>query len=225
MSTEKQKESARQYYWANRQHCRNRHRQWRAKNPERYKQAQQNWKNKDRHHYTKVRRDIYLRNRPKILAYAKRYTVKNRIRTASKRAIRNAQPEVRAAQRAYRLKTADRYRERCYEWRRKNRQRFLALSIIYAARRRAKEMSASPEEVKKISAFILRVRSKPFFTCYYCEKVKSTQRINFDHIEPLRHNGPHSLENLVTCCPSCNGKKWCKPLTVWKPEGQQVFAI
>lgn len=60
---------------------------------------------------------------------------------------------------------------------------------------------------------------------YYCEKKRSTRWVHLDHIEPLHHNGPHILENLAASCPSCNGKKWCKPLSEWKPEGQQVFAL
>jgi len=43
------------------------------------------------------------------------------------------------------------------------------------------------------------------FTCQYCGK--QTLHLTIDHVIPRRLGGPHTWENLVTACPSCNHRK------------------
>ncbi len=43
------------------------------------------------------------------------------------------------------------------------------------------------------------------YTCQYCGK--SGPPLTIDHIVPRTKHGPHTWENLVTACPSCNRRK------------------
>lgn len=42
--------------------------------------------------------------------------------------------------------------------------------------------------------------------CYYCGA--TPKRLTKDHIIPLAKSGPHSMDNIVPACQSCNSKKW-----------------
>ncbi|MBE2200818.1 MAG: HNH endonuclease [Anaerolinea sp.] len=43
------------------------------------------------------------------------------------------------------------------------------------------------------------------YTCQYCGQ--KTRILTIDHVIPRYRNGPHSWENLVAACPSCNHRK------------------
>ena len=47
--------------------------------------------------------------------------------------------------------------------------------------------------------------------CVYCPALATT----LDHVIPLSRGGPHTKDNLVPCCKSCNSKKGAKPLLVF----------
>ncbi len=40
------------------------------------------------------------------------------------------------------------------------------------------------------------------YTCQYCGR--KSRHLTIDHVVPRRLGGPHSWENLVAACPSCN---------------------
>lgn len=49
------------------------------------------------------------------------------------------------------------------------------------------------------------------YKCFYCKiKVDVGINLHFDHKIPLSKNGPHSLENLVPACKTCNLQKGIK---------------
>ena len=48
------------------------------------------------------------------------------------------------------------------------------------------------------------------FTCQYCGR--KSRQLTIDHIIPRHRGGPHSWENLVAACPSCNRTKGGKLL-------------
>ena len=48
------------------------------------------------------------------------------------------------------------------------------------------------------------------YACQYCGT--KTSHMTIDHIIPRHLNGPHSWENLVAACPSCNRRKGGKLL-------------
>ena len=43
------------------------------------------------------------------------------------------------------------------------------------------------------------------YTCQYCGE--KAQELTIDHIIPRSKDGPHTWNNLITACPSCNIKK------------------
>ncbi|WP_339765059.1 HNH endonuclease [uncultured Sulfitobacter sp.] len=49
-----------------------------------------------------------------------------------------------------------------------------------------------------------RIYARDGNKCHYCG---STQRLSLDHVVPQSRGGPHTDDNLVTCCKSCNSAK------------------
>ena len=47
------------------------------------------------------------------------------------------------------------------------------------------------------------------FTCCYCFQKLHPDKCTIDHIYPFCMKGPFVMENLLTCCHSCNGLKGC----------------
>lgn len=43
------------------------------------------------------------------------------------------------------------------------------------------------------------------FTCQYCGK--HTTNLTIDHVMPRHRGGPHTWQNLVASCPTCNRRK------------------
>jgi 5-methylcytosine-specific restriction endonuclease McrA len=68
-----------------------------------------------------------------------------------------------------------------------------------------------------------RVHTKEVFTrdlfrCVYCH---SSEKLTLDHIIPKSRGGGHSVENLVTCCASCNSKKGARTPQEWLGGGHE----
>jgi 5-methylcytosine-specific restriction endonuclease McrA len=45
------------------------------------------------------------------------------------------------------------------------------------------------------------------WTCQYCGQRETIDRLTQDHVVPRSLGGKTSWENVVTCCPDCNGRK------------------
>ncbi|MEM9825577.1 MAG: HNH endonuclease [Planctomycetota bacterium] len=45
------------------------------------------------------------------------------------------------------------------------------------------------------------------YTCQYCGKTESAQKLSLDHVVPRSHGGPTTWENIVCCCLRCNSRK------------------
>jgi 5-methylcytosine-specific restriction endonuclease McrA len=124
----------------------------------------------------------------------------------------------------YRQKHGDKLRAQNRQY---GKEHYLKNKQYYRAKldqRRAIE-KASSENLKAIVAFRESVKSKPFATCYYCEKTISTKNIHFDHIVALIKGGPHSVENLCVSCSRCNRSKGAKTIKEWLQTGQQFLNI
>jgi len=74
---------------------------------------------------------------------------------------------------------------------------------------------AATINMRGIVAFVKGVKSKPFATCYYCQKRVSTKSIHIDHIVALAKGGLHAVENLCVACETCNRSKGAKSLIEW----------
>jgi len=51
------------------------------------------------------------------------------------------------------------------------------------------------------------VYKRDLYVCQYCEKKKSENELNYDHVIPRSRGGKTTWDNIVTCCYSCNAKK------------------
>jgi 5-methylcytosine-specific restriction endonuclease McrA len=58
----------------------------------------------------------------------------------------------------------------------------------------------APRKLSKKEIFL-----RDHFTCQYCGK--KTQALTLDHVVPRRQYGPHTWENVVAACSSCNLRK------------------
>jgi len=56
----------------------------------------------------------------------------------------------------------------------------------------------------------LEVFNRDHYSCQYCGK--ETRQLTLDHIIPRFRGGPHTWENLVSACVSCNRRKAGKTL-------------
>ncbi len=57
----------------------------------------------------------------------------------------------------------------------------------------------------RISLSRREILRRDHYTCQYCGK--QSQTLTIDHVIPRRLNGPHTWENVVTACSSCNHRK------------------
>lgn len=53
----------------------------------------------------------------------------------------------------------------------------------------------------------LQVLARDGYKCRYCNKPVTRKDATLDHIQPVSAGGPHSFDNLVTCCLMCNSIK------------------
>ena len=58
------------------------------------------------------------------------------------------------------------------------------------------------------------------YTCQYCGK--HTKNLTIDHIYPKHLGGPHTWENVVAACPSCNHRKGGRTL---KESGMKLLSV
>ena len=99
-----------------------------------------------------------------------------------------------------------------------------ALILMGAHKRRALLVKATVN-LRSITDWMERVRSKPTARCYYCQQRIASSTIHFDHIVALSRGGPHSVENLCVSCSRCNRRKWNKPIRAWVKMGQQILEL
>lgn len=59
------------------------------------------------------------------------------------------------------------------------------------------------------------VLERDSYTCHYCHRTSDEGVIiGIDHVIPRSKGGPHTLNNLVACCNSCNSRKHVSPAPV-----------
>lgn len=152
---------------------------------------------------------------------AERYRAKREEQIARAIAWRKSHPE-RARETNLRIKALkkDLAREQARLWRKRNPHMISFHNNKYRALK-----SRASINLKSIKAYLRMVRSKAFFTCYYCEQIFPSSNVHFDHVVPLAKGGQHCVENLCTSCISCNSSKKDKLIGVWIKKGQQVFAL
>lgn len=172
--------------------------------------------------HQKRMREYHFRTRDERLKQAAEYRRLNHdvIRAADKEWRLKNKSKKAASDKEYRVKNIDHVREVQRVWKQKNKHRVRLSNLKRKALK--KKASVNLDGMKQWMASIL---SKPFSTCYYCERKISTSGIHFDHIIPIIEGGQHCVDNLCVSCPSCNLAKGRKPITVWVKPGQQILAL
>jgi 5-methylcytosine-specific restriction endonuclease McrA len=200
-----------EYYQRNKAKVQARNKAWLEKNKEKMlPKLRAKWK----------RNQIKNRERKKAQKAARRKLNPVPFRTSNKNSQKRCWTKRQAYARAYYQKHKERLKKRCIERYQENKPR----AYEYAQKRRALKMKATVN-LKSISEFRSRVKSKPFIACYYCEKIVSTKAIHFDHIVPLIKGGSHSVENLCVSCPTCNLTKNASTIKTWFKMGQQILNL
>lgn len=116
------------------------------------------------------------------------------------------------------LKNSKKIIDRHNKWAKENP----LLCLQQANKRRAKKAGV------EFSNFDLNLINEKYNnSCIYCEKTDGT--FHYDHLMPLSKGGPHTIENIVLACESCNCRKHASTLEEWKerlvPEVENYTTI
>jgi 5-methylcytosine-specific restriction endonuclease McrA len=137
-----------------------------------------------------------------IRAYMTRYVDehRNEIRAIARLASRkrSQKPEVKEYAKAWRRANPDKQRQYARKWISGNRW----LTCLYAQNRRVRQKMAlntlTPSEWQAILGYFGHA-------CAYC--LRTDVKLTIEHVIPIIEGGPHSEENVVPACSSCNSKK------------------
>lgn len=128
---------------------------------------------------------------------------------AQNEAFRAANPlRVKQQKAAHYQRTSERCKERCYDWRKKNPERFRALARGWSNRRR--ELVQGGITAKQQADWA----STQAKVCHWCGK-RCARKYQIDHIVPLVRGGEHQIANLAITCPQCNLRKNSRDPIEW----------
>ena len=156
------------------------------------------------------RRAYIKKNAEKIKAQRKEYYNKNKTEMLSK-------------EKAYRSINQDRIKS--YQKYYKKTPAGKAVIAECVHRRRAREVN-TPEDQKRIKAWLTKVYSKATFRCYYCDRRYVLKVLHIDHIKPLAKGGKNILNNLACSCATCNLRKKTKSVQEFTADqGGQMLLV
>jgi len=175
------------------------------------------------------KKEYAIREKDRIKAYRKKRYAQNRdeILAKAKAARAGKESELAAWQRAYRKANPELMRKRDKEQYQKHREKALKQKSKWGKTpegrikqktknqtRRARKNSV----VSTLTASDLReIRDKAKGRCFYCREKRP---LALDHIIPISKGGPHSRDNVVMACRSCNSSKGAKdPIKFAKERG------
>jgi 5-methylcytosine-specific restriction endonuclease McrA len=187
------------------------HRQHRLRNLTERRAKNLKWQQDNWEHRQEYMRRYYAKNRGKIRKRTNSYYHENREACLEKQS--DYAKNRRTPEQKLRVKQASRRYQKSH-W-----PKYLA----HAAKRRAAKAQLTID-AKGIERWMVKVRSRPFSTCYYCKSVIVID-LHFDHIVPVSRGGEHSLRNLCVSCSACNYSKGAKPLSKWPKRGQLFLEI
>jgi len=192
------------------QAARERARQWRIKNQERYNANQKRYREEKRE---KLR--AYRKSRAAIDNAARRERrQENPEQHRQKSKERYANPahaaKVKARAKKWREENPERYAKNNKAWRAANPDKAAAIVRAGWINRRARERNVgkiSAADVKKVRATAV---------CAHCGQ--SHPKMEIDHIVALSRGGSNHLSNLQLLCRPCNRSKWAKDQVAWAKE-------
>lgn len=164
------------------------------------------WRAENQDHIKQYRQDYYAENCEVIRAKAMDWYFANieQAKTSRKR---------------YAIENADYLAKMALEWQRANPEKVAANNKKYK--------DAHPEKAREYEArrralmyengvfFIYRKEIGRLYSsaCFYCE---ATEKIEADHVLPVKRTGCHGISNLVPACRSCNASKGEKTIMEWR---------
>lgn len=110
---------------------------------------------------------------------------------------------IKAQRQAKYQRTREQVIARSKQWVEKNKDKRLAISKSYKARRRQQEAGGDT------TAEIREWENSQKKVCYWCGS-ECASSYHLDHYEPLAKGGKHEISNLVIACAGCNLKKNAK---------------
>lgn len=116
----------------------------------------------------------------------------------------------------YNKRTKEYRTQMAKEWARKNPEKRRIISLSYKARRRSQERQGDS------TADIREWESGQKKVCYWCG-TKCPDDYHVDHYVPLAKGGPHTINNLVIACPTCNFTKSAKDPYEFAQERGRLF--
>jgi 5-methylcytosine-specific restriction endonuclease McrA len=74
------------------------------------------------------------------------------------------------------------------------------------------------------------VKLRDDYTCQYCLKRFPENELTVDHVIPLSHGGPSTVDNLVAACSPCNNRRGTDTRIQphrqpWRPSRHEVIAM
>lgn len=93
------------------------------------------------------------------------------------------------------------------EWRKRNREHYLAGKRRNQAKRRATQKGVSTDDPAVIEAWHNSWRHKKWIKCHWCGKRISPADAHIDHVIPVSKGGSHCVSNLTAACSFCNVSK------------------
>lgn len=158
------------------------------------------------------KREYYLANREKKLAYNRAYWAANKDKANAKHAEyrKKNRLKINALNRAY----WDKHPEKFKGWRKKwiNKNRGVVSS--YDANARARQLGVDYDK-ELIEQFFSWIKNQDFVSCSYCGCFIPSNKVHIDHIVPITRNGAHHPDNFAVACHSCNSSKTDKLLSEW----------
>lgn len=160
--------------------------------------------------------EYFKANKQKIAEYQRKHYLENRDAIIAKEAARRGseRPERAEWQREYRKANPELARQRDREYYQKDREKKLKQKSEWGKtpegkiKQKAKNHARRARKNSVVSTLaasdLKEIRDKAKGRCFYC-RVKGP--LALDHIIPICKGGPHSRDNVVMACRSCNSSK------------------
>jgi 5-methylcytosine-specific restriction endonuclease McrA len=175
------------------------------------------------------KKEYAIREKDRIKAYRKKRYAQNRdeILAKAKAARAGKESELAAWQRAYRKANPELMCKRDREQYQKHREKALKQKSKWGKtpegriKQKAKNQTRRARKNSVVSTLTAsdfrEIRDKAKGRCFYCREKRP---LALDHIIPISKSGPHSRDNVVMACRSCNSSKGAKdPIKFAKERG------
>jgi 5-methylcytosine-specific restriction endonuclease McrA len=193
-----------------------------SKTPEYRKQLRLNRTPEQREHYRKYTNRWHAKNATRLCQ--KRLRLREHFNDLQRINYHKSRASRLLTRRAY----EDQRREKINSQRRihyaKNKHKNRAQIAAASARRRALKKGCKLD-LRCIKKWMVDIKSRVAFRCYYCQRMFSTMDVCFDHVFPLSKGYPHRIENLCASCEPCNSRKHDKLISEWRTQGQLLFEL